>query len=125
MPHESYNAGNDGISAVKILIAAAGSEKQAGSDQDEANHEPQSEQLDEESLRAAREVYAILERFPVDERVAFALRYINGLDLTAVASACGVSLATIKRRLQRAEGRFFKVASGVPALADWMKGVER
>ncbi|HYQ01140.1 MAG TPA: RNA polymerase sigma factor [Polyangiaceae bacterium] len=92
---------------------------------EEARYEPQVEPPNEESQRAAREVYAILARFPVDERLAFALRYINGLDLTAVASACDVSLATIKRRLQRADRRFVKAAAGAPALADWIESGER
>ena len=48
---------------------------------------------------ALRCTYEVLGRFPADERLAFALRHIDGMELTAVAAACGVSLATIKRRL--------------------------
>jgi RNA polymerase sigma-70 factor (ECF subfamily) len=94
-------------------------------EEDEARHEPRSEPPNLESLRAAREVYAILARFPVDERLVFALRYINGLELGAVATACNVSLATIKRRLQKAERRFVTAANGVPALAEWIESGER
>ena len=57
---------------------------------------------------------SILDRLPVDERLAFALRYINGLELVAVAAACDVSLATVKRRLQRAERSFVAAAKRRP-----------
>jgi RNA polymerase sigma-70 factor, ECF subfamily len=45
---------------------------------------------------ALRVTYAILDELPVDERLAFALRFIGGMELTEVAEACAVSLATIK-----------------------------
>ena len=38
---------------------------------------------------------------PADERIAFSLRFIDGMELTEAASACGCSLATIKRRLAK------------------------
>ena len=78
-----------------------------------------------ESLRALRAVYAVLERMRVDERIAFALRYIEGMELTEVAGACDVSLATIKRRLRRAERRFVKEAGNYPELGGWLEGGSR
>lgn len=92
---------------------------------EEARYEPKLEPPNEDSQRAAREVYAILARFPVDERLAFALRYVNGLELSTVASACNVSLATIKRRLKLADRRFLKAAAAAPVLADWLESGER
>ena len=49
------------------------------------------------------EVYAILERLPVDDRVAFALHHIEGETLDAVARLSRCSLATTKRRIARAQ----------------------
>lgn len=72
-----------------------------------------------ESLRAT---YAVLERLGVDDRIAFALRFIEGLDLGDVAAACGVSINTIKRRLARAEKRFVGLARREPSLRDWLEG---
>lgn len=69
---------------------------------------------------AVRRVYAALDKLPADERVAFALRYIDEMALEDVAEACGVSLATIKRRLSRAEGRFTAAARHDPVLRTWM-----
>lgn len=74
------------------------------------------------TLRALHAVYAILEELPADEHIAFALRFIEGMELTEVASACRVSLATVKRRLQRAEKRFLEKAEGRPELGEWLKG---
>lgn len=70
-------------------------------------------------------VYKALEKLPADERVAFALRTIDEMPLEDVASACGVSLATIKRRLARAEQRFAAIVRGDPVLEGWMKEGER
>jgi RNA polymerase sigma-70 factor (ECF subfamily) len=70
--------------------------------------------------RATRAVYDVLERLPTEERIAFALRFIEQLELQEVADACRVSLATIKRRLSSAEQRFTRLARAVPELADWL-----
>jgi RNA polymerase sigma-70 factor (ECF subfamily) len=74
-----------------------------------------------EVSEALRCTYEVLERLPADERLAFALRHIDGMELTAVAAACGVSLATIKRRLSRAQRTFVRIASDHDALAPWLE----
>jgi RNA polymerase sigma-70 factor (ECF subfamily) len=75
-----------------------------------------------EVSEALRCTYAVLGNMPADERVAFALRHVDGMELTAVAEACGVSLATVKRRLARAQQTFTTLASEHAALADWLDG---
>jgi len=74
-----------------------------------------------EARFALREVYALLDELPVDERMAFALRIIDGLTLPEGAEACGVSLATFKRRLARAERAFVQAAESRPLLSPWLK----
>ena len=76
---------------------------------------------DEEVRESLRMTYAVLDRLGVDDRIAFSLRFIEGLDLAEVAAACGVSLNTIKRRLARAEKRFVALARREPALHDWLE----
>lgn len=71
-----------------------------------------------ETSEAVRATYTILEAFPADERLAFSLRFISEMQLTEVADACRVSLATVKRRLSRAEKRFVEAARHHPALRD-------
>jgi RNA polymerase sigma-70 factor (ECF subfamily) len=73
-----------------------------------------------EMQEAARAVYRIFDRMPVDERIPFALRMLEGLELEATAAACGMSLATVRRRLVRAERRFYKMARQCEALAPWL-----
>lgn len=75
-----------------------------------------------EARLALREVYEILNRLPLDERMAFALRIIDGMTLPDAAEACGVSLATFKRRLSRAERAFTEAAERRPALQPWLEG---
>jgi RNA polymerase sigma-70 factor (ECF subfamily) len=50
-------------------------------------------------------VYQVLEKIPVDQRIAWTLRYVEGEKLEEVAERCGCSLATAKRRIAAAHGR--------------------
>jgi RNA polymerase sigma-70 factor (ECF subfamily) len=50
-----------------------------------------------------RLVYAVLEKLPVEERVALVLRRVEGLELREIADRMDLSLATVKRRLSAAE----------------------
>lgn len=78
----------------------------------------------EEVREALRATYEVLEQLPSNERIAFTLRYFHGLELTDLAEACGVSLATIKRRLARARLRFMALARHRPALRAWVEEEE-
>lgn len=76
---------------------------------------------DHEGRDLVRRLYAILDRLPVDERLAFALRFIDDRPLVEVAELCDCSLATIKRRLARARKRFERHASKDPDFARRLK----
>jgi RNA polymerase sigma-70 factor (ECF subfamily) len=80
--------------------------------------------LESESDVAARDAlratYSLLKTMPTAERIAFTLRRFEGMELTEVALACGCSLATVKRRLLRAEAYFFKHAPRYPELNRWL-----
>ncbi len=75
---------------------------------------------DPEVLEACKRAYAALERLPADERVAFALRFIDGMELERIAAVTEVSLATVKRRLSRAEDRFCRAAERDEVLQSWL-----
>jgi len=84
--------------------------------------EPEHRPTDFEASEALRSAYRVLGQLAPDDRIAFALRFIDGMELTEVAEACDVSLATIKRRLARARQRFSELSLGEPALAEWLGG---
>lgn len=75
---------------------------------------------DEAGREALLATYAVLDKMSTEERTVFALRYLDGMELVQVAKACDCSLATIKRRLQRASSRFEALARHEPALKPWV-----
>lgn len=78
-----------------------------------------------EVREACQSFYRVLERLPPAERMVFQLRYVEGMELTQVASSCGFSLSTTKRRLASAEERFAKLARREPRLAVWLERGDR
>jgi RNA polymerase sigma-70 factor (ECF subfamily) len=48
-------------------------------------------------------IYALLDGLPVDQRLAWTLRYVERQQLEDVAKMCGCSLATAKRRISAAQ----------------------
>jgi RNA polymerase sigma-70 factor (ECF subfamily) len=73
-----------------------------------------------EAHAALRGTYRVLSKLPLKERAAFHFRYVDEMDLPEIAAACSVSLATVKRRLARAELRFRSLAQRQPELAEWV-----
>ncbi|MBI5537547.1 MAG: RNA polymerase sigma factor [Deltaproteobacteria bacterium] len=49
------------------------------------------------------QVYALLQTLPTDERIAWTLRAVEGHELETVAQLTRCSLATVKRRISRAQ----------------------
>jgi RNA polymerase sigma-70 factor (ECF subfamily) len=81
----------------------------------------QLEQPSSDARRAMREIYAVLDGMPVDQRMAFVLRHFHGARLAEAAEACETSLATVKRRLAQAEARFLEAVRRQPGLAQWLE----
>jgi RNA polymerase sigma-70 factor (ECF subfamily) len=77
---------------------------------------------DPRTREALRRLYAILDELPDRERLAFVLRHAEGNELTETAAAIGVSLATVKRMLQRAEAHVQDRAKNDDLLSDWTGG---
>lgn len=76
-----------------------------------------SDALDER--RVLRRVKVALDRLAVDERLCFTLRHFEGLELTEVAEATGLSLSTVKRRLARAQRTFETLTRADAEIAAW------
>jgi RNA polymerase sigma-70 factor (ECF subfamily) len=58
-----------------------------------------------EVVSELKAVYALLDRLPVEQRVALVLRRVEGMELAEIAAHMKLSLATVKRRLVLAEAR--------------------
>ncbi|MDP9151084.1 MAG: sigma-70 family RNA polymerase sigma factor [Myxococcota bacterium] len=71
-----------------------------------------------EVSQVLKRTYVVLDTLPADERIAFALRFVDGMELTAIAEVVGVSLATVKRRLGRAQQLFAAAAQRDPLLRE-------
>lgn len=83
--------------------------------------EMQFEPVDASVRQALRVTHRVLSHLPIDERLAFTLRYAQHMTVGEVAAACEVSVSTIKRRLARGEAEFLRLARHEPALAGWME----
>jgi RNA polymerase sigma-70 factor (ECF subfamily) len=77
--------------------------------------------IDHEIREALECTYEILDKLPADERIAFALRFMEGMDLSEIADASRVSLATVKRRLSRAQKKFLAKACQHVVLQEWIE----
>jgi RNA polymerase sigma-70 factor (ECF subfamily) len=65
--------------------------------------------LSPEERVLVRRVYEALDRLPVNQRLAWTLRHVEGERLETVALLCRCSLATAKRRIAAAQGTIQKV----------------
>ena len=54
--------------------------------------------------------YQVLDQLPVDQKIAWTLRHVEGDSLESVAERCGCSLATAKRRIAAAQAALAEVA---------------
>jgi RNA polymerase sigma-70 factor, ECF subfamily len=79
---------------------------------------------DPEARRALSRLYGILDQLGTRARLAFVLRYIQGMELTEVAEALRISLATAKRQLARASSRVFTLVKTDAALSEYLDGLE-
>lgn len=71
--------------------------------------EPQAKGLSPEDRAMLKELYAGLDALPVQERIAWVMWHVLGEKQPDIAAACGCSLATIKRRISRAQSALEEV----------------
>ena len=69
-------------------------------------------------------LYEVLDQLDDASRLAFVLRHVQGMELLDVAKALCCSLATVKRRIDRAGKRVEALARAKPALAPWLRDRE-
>ena len=76
---------------------------------------------DHETRELLRRTFAVLEKMPTSERIAFTLRHVDGRTLEDSAQLCGCSLATVKRRLDKAQKRFRALSASDPMITERLK----
>jgi len=84
---------------------------------DEVPEPPVTPAHNPEATESVRRVYGVLHRMDADTRLAFVVRHLEGFELTEAAGICGCSLATIKRRLVKAERCFEAMSRNDPVLS--------
>jgi RNA polymerase sigma-70 factor, ECF subfamily len=65
-----------------------------------------------------RHLYRALDQMKIGSRMVFVLRFVHGCELAEIAAACDCSVATVKRRLSRADAHFSKLVEGDPVLRE-------
>lgn len=71
-----------------------------------------SPQAEPDAVAELRALFAFIERFPTDERIAITLRRVEGLGVTQIAEYMDSSESTVKRRLRAAEERLERYQKG-------------
>ncbi len=75
-----------------------------------------------DASRAMNRLYTLIGELNADAQLAFTLRYFEGYELTEVAEALDVSLATAKRRLKGAREKIVMRAKRDPVLWAYVEG---
>jgi RNA polymerase sigma-70 factor (ECF subfamily) len=70
---------------------------------------------------AVRATDAALASLDEEERIAFVLRFLEGMTIEEIATALDVSPATVKRRIARARREFMALARRDPRLSGWVE----
>ena len=86
--------------------------------------ERETDARDVEGRADVRRLYAILDELDPTSRLVFVLRHIEGLELTEVAATMGLSLSTMKRRLEKASTLVLRRVRSDTQLAERLVGTE-
>jgi len=71
---------------------------------------------DPERRHAAGRLYRMMSRLTENDRMAYTLRYVEGLELSEIADALKVSLSTVRRSIRRASEQMDKLVKTDPIL---------
>jgi RNA polymerase sigma-70 factor, ECF subfamily len=82
----------------------------------------ESTSVDTEARHALRRCYRIFDSLPATERLAFVLRYMEGMTIFEVAAALEVSVSTAKRWVSRGASRVAEQVAGDPDLRGFFAG---
>ena len=76
---------------------------------------------DDDAREALRALYRVLDRLGTQRRLAFVLRYVQGMEFLEIAAAMGVSESSARRELARAQAQLEAMARGEPSLVRYLE----
>jgi RNA polymerase sigma-70 factor (ECF subfamily) len=77
-------------------------------------------EMEPETREAILHLYRVIDRLNVMDRTIYVLRYIEGLEQAQISEALGVSVSTVRRRLDRLSKRVNHMMSRDPVLAEYV-----
>jgi RNA polymerase sigma-70 factor, ECF subfamily len=81
---------------------------------------PTTTEMDPETRQAIVHLYRVIDRLNLMDRTIYILRYIEGLEQAQISETLGVSLSTVRRRLERLAKRVNHLMSADPVLAEYV-----
>jgi RNA polymerase sigma-70 factor, ECF subfamily len=80
---------------------------------------PVSTEMDPEAREVIVHLYRLIDQLRIKDRTIYVLRYIEGLEQAEIAGLVGVSVSTVRRRLERLTKRLGVLMSADPVLAPY------
>jgi RNA polymerase sigma-70 factor (ECF subfamily) len=78
-------------------------------------------EMEPETREAIVHLYRVIDRLNVMDRTIYVLRYIEGLEQAQISEALGVSVSTVRRRLDRLAKRVNHMMSRDPVLSEYVE----
>jgi RNA polymerase sigma-70 factor (ECF subfamily) len=77
-------------------------------------------EMDPENRQAIMHLYRVIDRLSVTDRTIYVLRYIEGLEQAQISETLGISVSTVRRRLERLSKRVNHLMSTDPVLSEFI-----
>jgi RNA polymerase sigma-70 factor (ECF subfamily) len=81
---------------------------------------PPTIEMDPEAREVIVHLYRVIDRLRLKDRTIYILRYIEGLEQAEIADLVGISVSTVRRRLDRLTKRVNTLMSADPVLASYL-----
>ena len=81
---------------------------------------PPTIEMDPEAREVIVHLYRIIDRLRLKDRTIYVLRYIEGLEQAEIADLVGISVSTVRRRLDRLTKRVNLLMTADPVLAPYL-----
>lgn len=86
---------------------------------------PTTTEMDPEAREAILRLYETIDQLNVRDRTIYVLRFIEGLEQAEIGEAIGLSVSTVRRRLERLTKRVNSLMRSDPVLSQYISRVNR